>query len=166
MSFWKESTSGHREFLFLLMFWQFPLLFYFSPPVFIGLTSFLFHHQALYRLITFETLRILIYSQVFLYTGRLKKIDIFSPPPSQVEKNKCTGELYHKITNYFITLLLSSQRVISGCGWSFYKSLLITGLDRCAFCCGLSPSRDHSSNPSLNNCLESTPPSLHSHPWQ
>ena len=68
--------------------------------------------------------------------------------------------------NYFVALLLSSQRAISGCGWSFYKSLLITGLDRRAFCCGLSPSGDHSSNLSLNNCLESTPPSLRSRPWQ
>ena len=163
--FQRKYTSAHREIGFLLVFCKnYPLLSHFSPPVFIRSTSFLFCCQALYYLVMIKTLRILIYSWVSLYIGRLEKIYVFFPPPSQVEKNKCTGELYHKIMNYFVTLLLSNQRAISGCGWSFYKSLLITGLDRHAFCCGLSPSGDHSSNPSLNNCLESTPPSLCSHP--
>ena len=113
MTWWvfeKNPPQAIENSYFYSCFDNSPLLFYFSPPVFIGLTSFLFHHQAPYHLITFETLLILIYSWAFLYTGRLEKIDVFFPPPSQGEKNKFTGDLYHKEYEYFIALLLSSQK--------------------------------------------------------
>ena len=76
-----------------------PPLFHFSPPVFIRLTLFLFHCQALYYLVMIKTFWTLNCIQASLYTGRLEKIYIFSPPPSQVEKNKKPGELYHRETN-------------------------------------------------------------------
>ena len=86
---------------------------------------FLFCHQALYLLIMSETLLILIYSQASLYTGRLEKIHVFSPTPSQAEKIRILGNCTTQIQIYFIALLLRSQegnlRVQLT---TFYKSLL------------------------------------------
>ena len=97
--FWEESTSGHREFWFLLMFWQFsPFILFFStnfyPIDFISFSS----SSPLSPHYVWDTLDIDLFPGIFIHRQIRENIHLF-PSPFSSGENKNTGELYHTNTN-------------------------------------------------------------------